>query len=610
MTHLTRFFYNIQEKVRTLTRLDLAVKLVWKSSRQWMIAGFALSVFQGALPLGLLYLIKKLVDLIAVGTPPSGDALAVFAQAMLLIGLAALVSLLDVLCQSLSSIVSKHQTELVTEHVTGMLHAKSIEVDLEFYDNPAYFDSLHKAQREAPSRPLSIVNGLLSLVRNSITLVALAGLFVMLDTLLALLLFITVIPGFLVRLYFSRQLYQQLEAQAERERKTSYLNWLLTGLSYAKEIRLFSIGPFLKNRYAALRTALREERLNLATKQAWADLAAQAPPLVAIFGTLAFITWRVVQGAATVGSLVMYYQAFQRAQNSLKTLLGSLASLYQDSLFISHFEDFLTLDPKIKEPKHPIAFPEPVKNGIAFDRVGFSYPGCDKPVFTDISFTIKPGEHVAIVGENGAGKTTLVKLLCRLHDPTSGKISVDGIDFKQLGLEKLRSEISALFQDYAKYQASVRENIWFGNIDLPDDTEAVTRAAKCSGADAVVQNLPQGYETLLGKMFHGGHELSIGQWQKIALARAFVRKSSLIILDEPASSLDVQSEYELFSHFHRIAEGKTAVIISHRLSTVKMVDRILVLNHGRLAEIGSHEELMKKNGIYARLFTMQAEKYH
>lgn len=286
-----------------------------------------------------------------------------------------------------------------------------------------------------------------------------------------------------------------------------------------------------------------------------------------------------------------------------------IAGLYEDNLFLSNLYEFLDLKPKVAEPLHPTPVTRPMQTGIVFDHVSFQYPTGSRKVIEDISLTIRPGEKVALVGENGAGKTTLIKLLCRLYDPTEGRITLDGVDLRQFEISALRREIGVIFQDYSRYHLTARENIWFGNINLPSDDERIVTAGRQAGADDVITSLPNGYETVIGKWFEGGEELSIGEWQKVALARAFLRDAQIIVLDEPTSSLDVKGEYEVFKKFRQLADGQAAILISHRFSTVRMADRIYVLNGGRIIENGTHDELVQLGGMYAHLFETQAQYY-
>ena len=572
------------------------------------MASLALLVVQGTLPLLSLYLTKLVVDAVttALEAPDKGAA---FGQVTLLIGLTGGVVLLSALCRSIAGLVSEAQGQVITDHMSDLLHAKSIEVDLEYYESAQYYDKLHRAQREAPYRPVRIVNGLVQVAQSGISLLAMAGLLFSFHWGIAAILFAAAVPGLFVRLRYAGQTYRWQRRSTPAERQAWYFHWLLTGDAHAKEIRQFDLGSLFRRRFRDLRQQLRREKIEIATRRSMAELVSQASATVAVFGSYAFIAYRTVQGAITLGDLVMYYQAFQRGQNFLREMLGGLAGLYEDNLFLSNLYEFLELKPKVVEPLHPRSIPQPMQTGLAFDHVSFRYPTGTREVLEDVSLTIRPGEVVALVGENGSGKTTLIKLLCRLYDPTNGTITLDGVDLRQLETSALRREISVVFQDYAQYHLTARENVWFGNVALPPDEERIAEAARRSGADEVINELPQGYETILGKWFEDGEELSVGEWQKVALARAFLRDAQIIVLDEPTSALDARAEYEVFRKFHQLAAGRTAILISHRFSTVRMADRIFVLEGGKIVESGSHDELVRLGGTYARLFETQAQYY-
>ncbi|MGA9350204.1 MAG: ABC transporter ATP-binding protein, partial [Anaerolineae bacterium] len=490
---------------------------------------------------------------------------------------------------------------------------KDLEIALfsgeSYYESPQYYDTLHRAQQEAPFRPTRILNGLVQVAQSGVSLLAMAGLLFSFHWGVAAILFVGVIPGVLVQLRYAGKMYRWQRQRTSAERRSWYFNWLLTGGMYAKEIRLFGLGSLFIRRFRDLRVQLRREKLEIATRRSVAELAAQASAGLAVFGSFIFIAYQAVQGTITLGDLVMYYQAFQRGQGYLRGVLSGLAGLYEDNLFLSNLYEFLDLKPRVVEPAHPKPVPQPMQAGIVFDRVSFQYPAGTRKVLEDITLTVRPGEVVALVGENGSGKTTLVKLLCRLYDPADGVITLDGMDLRQFEAAALRREISVIFQDYAQYHLTARENIWFGNLDLPPDDERIIAAAQQSGADDVIARLPQGYETTLGRWFEDGEELSIGEWQIIALARAFLRNTQIIVLDEPTSALDAKAEYKVFQKIRQLAEGRTAVLISHRFSTVRMADRIYVLNDGRVIESGSHDELVHLGGTYAHLFEIQAQPY-
>ena len=595
-------------RIKQALRLDFALRLVWQSAPGWTVASLALVVIQGTLPLASLYLMKLVVDAVTTSLL-AADKGAAFEQVALLIGLTGGVALVSALCRSLAGLVSEAQAQVITDHMSDVLHAKSIEVDLEYYESAQYYDKLHRAQREAPFRPTRILNGLVQVAQNGISLLVMAGLLFSFHWGIAAILFVATIPGLLVRLRYAGQTYRWQRQRTSAERQAWYFHWMLTGDRHAKEIRLFDLGALFRQRFRDLRRQLRQERIRITTRRSLAELVAQVSATLAVFASYAFIAYRTVQGAITLGDLVMYYQAFQRGQGFLQQILSGLAGLYEDNLFLSNLYEFLDLKPRVVQPTHPRPVPRPMRTGIVFDHVSFQYPTGAKKVLEDINLHIRPREVVALVGENGSGKTTLIKLLCRLYDPTSGIITLDGVDLRQFETTALRREISVIFQDYAQYHLTAQENIWFGNAALPPDQERIVAAARHAGADEVIAGLPQGYETILGKWFENGEELSVGEWQKVALARAFLRDARIIVLDEPTSDLDARAEYEVFKKFRQLAAGRTVILISHRFSTVRMADRIFVLEGGRIIESGSHDELVRLGGTYARLFETQAQYY-
>lgn len=564
-------------------------------------------VLQGVLPLAALYLMKLIVDAVteAVGSP---DPAAAFSRVLIFIILAGGVALLQASLQAVSGLIQEGLSLTVSDRMYDRMHAKSIEVDLDYYENPQYFDTLHRAQREGPNRPTQIVNTLMQLGQNSISLLAMAGLLFTFHWTVALVLVAAAAPGIFVRMKYSRVMYLWQREKTPDERKAMYYNWILTGNAHAKEVRLFGIGEEISDRFSAVRQNLRTENLAITRKRVIADFIAQAFGSLAVFGTFAVIAYRAVLGAITIGDMVMFYQAFQRGLGHLRSVLQGVAGLYENNLFLSYLYEFLDFEPNVQEPDAPLPVPDKMVQGLRFAHVWFRYPNTAQMVLKDISFAIQPGEVVALVGENGSGKTTLAKLLCRLYDPTEGRIFLENISLDQFSTAALRREISVIFQDFAKYDLSADDNIRFGHIDLPaTDTGAVEKAAREAGADRIIDTLPHQYQTILGKLFKDGVELSIGQWQMIALARAFLRDGRLIVLDEPTSSLDPKTEHQIFNRFRDLLHNKSAILISHRFSTVQMADRILVLQQGRVVEQGTHHFLMQKNGYYADLFKRQNE---
>ncbi|OGO62027.1 MAG: ABC transporter ATP-binding protein [Chloroflexi bacterium RBG_19FT_COMBO_49_13] len=586
--------------------LRRAVRLVWQSAPGWTLTSLVLLIVQGLLPLASLYLLKLIVDAVTTALKSSQPN---FNHTLWLIVAMGAVTLAGAIASSLAALVNEVQAQSVTDYMASVIHAKSVQADLAYYENSQYYDTLHRAQQEAPYRPTHIVNGLMQVGQSSVALIALVGLLLSLHWIVAAVLLLAAVPGMLVRLRYSQQLYAWQHQRTSSERQASYIQLLLTSEAHAKEMRLFNLGELFIQRYRDLRTILRNERMRLVSHRSRNELITQSVGTLATFGALAYIAYQTVLGTLTLGDLVMYYQAFQRGQAYLQNVVGGLASLYEDSLFLTNLYEFLDMQPRIVEPTSPRPLSTPLRQGIAFEHVRFGYGASDQPVLDDITLTIRPGEHIALVGENGAGKTTLVKLLCRLYDPSAGRITLDGVDLREFGTKDLRRQISVVFQDYAHYQLSARENIWLGNTASPPDDGKIAAAAHAAGAEALIDNLPHGYDTKLGNWFDGGHELSIGQWQKIALARAFFRDAQIIVLDEPTSALDAAAEYEVFQQFRHLATRRTAVLISHRFSTVRMADRIYLLANGRITEAGSHVELMRQDGEYARLFELQAGNY-
>lgn len=595
-------------KLKNALRLLPALRLVWQSSPGWTSIYIFLLLAQGIVPVVQLYLTKLIIDTVSISVT-STDRASNFSQLIILIALTGAVTLVSIGFTSGAELVNTAQSQQIENYMSKIIHAKSIEVDLEYYENPQYFDTLQRAQEEATYRPKQILNNLVEAAQNAISLVAMVGLLLSLHWGVAGVLFVAAIPAVLVRVKFAKIMYHWHRKRTAIDRETEYLSWLLTGNLFAKEIRLFDLGALFSRRFDKLRQQLYRENMEISTKRFLASLGAQAAAVILMLTAYSFIIYQTFLGILRIGDLVLYYQALQRGQEALKGVLSSLSSLYEDNLFLVNLYEFLELKPNIVQTVHPKPIPQNMATGIVCDRVNFQYPNSTRQALHDISLTIKPGEIVALVGENGSGKTTLIKLLCRLYDPTSGRIAIDGIDIRNFDIIELRRQFSIIFQDYVKYYFTVRENIRLGNIDIPPTHESIIAAARRSGADLAIARLPQGYDTMLGNWFDQGEELSIGQWQKVALARAFLRNSSVIVLDEPTSAMDAKAEAEVFEGFRQLIQGQTAILISHRLSTVKMADRIYVMTDGSIVESGSHEELVRLGGTYANLFEIQAQHY-
>jgi ATP-binding cassette, subfamily B, bacterial len=592
-----------------LRRLQRALSLVWRSARAWSIVNVVLVVVQSALPLVGLYLLKLVVDAISAGSVAVAVGGEGFDRVLLLIGLAAAVTVVGLLAKALGSYATEAQANLVTDHMLDLLHAKAVAVDYAYYEDARYYNTLHRAQQEAPSRPTRLLSNLTQLGQSGITSVGILVLLAAVHWVLAALVLIAVVPAFVVKVRHSRRLHLWHRERAPTERQASYLAWLIGNALHAKEVRAFGLGAYLRERFLGLRAQLRRERLNLVRARSTADAGAQVAASLVVFGSLAFVGYQTYVGALTLGDMVMYFGAIQRGQSTIQSLFSALANLYEDNLFLSMVDEFLELEPTMAAPARPRAVPRPIREGLVCEGVNFSYPMGSGNVLEDIHMEARPGEIVALVGPNGSGKTTLVKLLCRLYDPVSGRVKLDGTDLREFDPAEFRKQVAVVFQDYGRYQMPARDNIWFGDIHHPPSPDRIRNAARVAGAHTAIERLPHGYDTILGRLFADGEELSIGEWQKVALARAFLSEAEILIVDEPTSALDASAEAEVFDALRELVRDRAAIVISHRLSTVRLANRIYFLDRGRIVEEGTHDELMRRGGRYAQLFGVQAAMY-
>src|SRR5713101_6395813 len=490
-----------------------------------------------------------------------------------------------------------------------MLMEKAASLDLPFYEDAASYDLLRRAQNDSINRPVLMIATAFGLFQTLLTFVTMIAVLLGVSPLLALLALASPIPAFIADTRYGWRGYNIARWGSRLLRRMTYLVTLVTTDSYAKEVKLFGLGGYFIDRYRLIAKAYYgTQRAQVARRYmtgfAWGNLSTIATSL-----TYLYVALQAIVGRLTLGDLTLYTAAASSVQGSIQGILAGFSGMYEHNLYLNNLFELMETKPSMQASLAPAKVPQPMRGEIRFDNVTFAYPGAGVNALTDLSFTVRSGETLAIVGRNGAGKTTLFKLICRLYDPNAGRILIDGIDIKDFDPNELRAQIGAMFQDYVTYQATASENIGLGNVPDINDRERIEIAGAQAGAAELISGLPEGYDTALGKWFDHGVNLSGGEWQKVALARAFMRDAKILLLDEPTSALDAQAEYDLFERLRSLTRGRTAVYISHRFSTVRRADRIVFLEHGRLVEEGTHAELMKLNGRYARLFRMQASAY-
>ncbi len=583
-----------------------AVRLVWTSAPGWTVGQGALVLAQGALPVATLFLTRRLVDAVTVFLGQTAGARDPWPLLALAPWVAA-VTVAGWLCRALSALVASAQVEVVSDAVQDALQTKAADVDLAYYETSSYHDQMRLAQAEATGRSTSIVRNLVQLLGGGLVLISVAGVLAATQGLLLPLLLLAALPGAAVRLLNARRWNRWRIQHNAPARYAGYLHLLLTGLPFAKEIRLFGLGGELRGQSRRLRDRLRGSRLALMRRRAAAEIGADALSAAVLLAGLGLVYARMQAGGATLGDLALLYGGYQKGRGAFTGVLGSLAGLVEDSLFIAHFHRFMELPRRILPPARPKPVPNRVARGIRCEGVSFRYPGTDRDVLRGLDLEIRPGEHVALVGENGSGKTTLVKLLCRFYDPTEGRILLDGTDLREFDPEEQRSACTVLFQDFARYQMTAAENIRLGDVRVPPGDARLAAAARRAGADQMIEGLPAGYDTRLGRLFGGGTEPSEGQWQRIALARALLRPSAVMLLDEPTSALDPRAERQLLDTVVQETRDRILLVVSHRLSTVQAADRILVLSGGHVTESGPHDRLIRAGGGYADLFARHVD---
>jgi ATP-binding cassette subfamily B protein len=597
---------SLKERIKAFSNLPQLIRLIWATSKPLTVADFLLRLVKAAAPLALLYvgklIINEIVGLIGASEPRNFDHLWFLVAAEF-----SIAALSDLLGRGIA-LIDSLLGDLFTNRTSLRIMEHAARLDLYHFEDSNFYDKLERARQQTTGRT-ALMTQLFSQLQDLITMAILAAGLIAFNPWLIVLLVVALVPAFLGEAHFNAKTYSFMRKWTPERRELDALRYAGASDETAKEVKIFDLSDFLTGRYRALSDRFFETNKSLAIRRSvWGGF------LAIIGGSGYYIAYvviilRTVRGEASLGDLTFLAGSFRQLQNLLQTILTRFSGMADGALYLRDLFEFFELTPNVRSPRSPRPFPRPVAQGFTFEDVGFVYPNSTRWANRHLCFTLKAGEKLALVGENGAGKTTLVKLLARLYDPSEGRILLDGYDLREYDLNDLRKEIGVIFQDFVQYQMTAGENIAIGRIEAREDLGRIQTAAERSLADLVIDKLPGRYGQILGKRFETGVDLSVGEWQKIALARAYMRDAQLLILDEPTASLDARAEHEVFQRFADLTRGKSAVLISHRFSTVRMAGRIIVLENGEMLESGTHEELLARRGRYAELFNLQAIGY-
>jgi ATP-binding cassette subfamily B protein len=600
---------SIKEQFHALKNLPKFFKMIWNTSKLLTIANTGLRLIRSLIPLAMLYIGKLLIDEVIQIIPlfQSGESLEyryLWTLVAAELGLAIIADLISRMVTLFDSLLG----DLFSNKISVRLIRHAARLDLYQFENPDFYDKLERARRQTVGRVV-LMSQVLTQMQDIITIVSLGVGLVYFNAWLILILLIAVIPLFLGESHFNNATYSLSRSWTPERRELDYLRFIGASDGTAKEIKIFGLSDFIANRFKEISDKYYIANKKIAIQRAFWGILLSGVGTLTYYGAYIFIIVQTISSLITIGTLVFLSGSFKRMHNMMQGIMTRFTRITESALYLQDLFDFLAIEPQIKNRKDVKLIPSPIRQGFTFENVSFKYPETERWAIRNVSFHLEKDEKLALVGENGAGKTTLVKLLSRLYEPTEGRILLDGIDLKEYDLNDLRQNIGVIFQDYVQFQMSASDNIAIGKIENKGNRSLIEAAASKSLANTVIDKLPKKYDQFLGKRFHDGVELSGGEWQKIALARAYMRDAQLLILDEPTSALDARSEHEVFIRFAELIEDKAAVLISHRFSTVRMADRILLLENGGMKELGSHEELLELNGKYAELFRLQAKGY-
>lgn len=596
---------SLRQQFSALKNIPPFLKLIWATSRSMSLMNILLRIVKAAIPLAILYVGKEIIDeVLRLIEQPDADRTYLWTVLAIELGLAVVSDLINRGIMLLDSLLG----DLFANQTSEDLIRHAAKLDLYQFEDPEFYDKLERARRQTTGRTV-LMSQVLEQFQDIITILFLGGGLVAFNPWLLLILFVAVIPSFMGETHFNQRTYSLTRSWTPERRELDYLRYIGASDETAKEVKIFGLADFLALRFRNLADRYYEANKKIVIKRAFWGSALSSIGTLSYYGAYVFIIIQTVTGLITVGMLTFLAGSFSRMRGMLQGIMRRFSQIAEGALYLKDLFDFFAIQPTIANQAEVKKLPRPIRKGFTFENVSFKYLNSERWAIRHLSFHLEAGEKLALVGENGAGKTTLVKLLARLYEPTEGRILIDGIDLRDYDLADLRQQIGIIFQDYIRFQLKASENIAIGNIDNREELPVIKDAAQKSLADTVIEELPGQYEQVLGKRFAQGVELSGGQWQKIALGRAYMRDAQLLILDEPTSALDARAEHEVFLRFADLIEGKSAVLISHRFSTVRMADRILFLENGQLLELGSHEELLAKEGKYAELFHLQARGY-
>ncbi|OAV44274.1 ABC transporter ATP-binding protein [Lewinella sp. 4G2] len=593
-----------REQAAALKNIPPFLKLIWAADARLTLANILLRILQAALPTAILYVGKLIIDEVILLLDGGGDLDFLWQMVAVEFALA-LAS--DLLSRAIT-LVDSLLTDLISNRTSVDIMRHAATLDLYQFEDAEFYDKMERARRQTSGRS-TLMSQLLAQFQSLIAIVVLGASVIPFNPWLILLLIVAVIPSFIQENYFNQRKYSLTRSWTPERRELDYLRYLGASDITAKEVKIFGLADFITNRFDELSMKYYYANRKLAVNRAGWGAFFSGISSITYYGAYVLIILQAVNGQISVGTLTFLAGAFRRMQQGLRTILSRVATIGENALYLQDLFDFFRIVPSIKDLEGATSFPATILEGWQFENVSFRYPGAERYAIKNLSFVLPVGTKLALVGENGAGKTTLVKLLARLYEPTEGRILLDGRDLREYKLEELREHVGVIFQDFFRYQLTARENIAVGRIQELENQEAIEESAEKSLAAEVVASLPEHYDQLLGRRFAGAMDLSGGQWQKVALSRAYIRDASLLILDEPTSALDARAEFEVFERFTELIKGKSAVIISHRFSTVRMADKILFLENGGLLEEGTHEELTGRGGRYAELFELQAKGY-